>query len=1282
MHRYSILLLCWLFLVQDLHAVQTDTHGIHAVPAVTPVVIDGRLDDWDLSGAVLQCYDVETLRDVYSAEIAMMYDADHLYVALHWKSRNPMSNSHDPHYQASKGWAGYCVQLRIKTDRITHVTALYYAAKQEPTIQLSYGKSLNEPFGGGEKQLYRTEGWKLTDGAEMAFLKDADGNGYVQEMKIPWALITSSKHYGPGDTFACGIELLWGDGDWPVHRYADNMADGATSREFFFTAKDAWGPVFLERSGKLTLPPPSYLKQLQARDDVQGPVEIAYELAKDSRVTLAIEDAAGKRVRELVSAQPRKQGHVVELWDGLDDEAHPLPPGAYRYHALSHDGIHVNWLMSFANPGNPTWDTSDGRGAFYADHTAPRAVAAAGDFVALACPMGEGGKHLIGCDRSGQRLWGLANRVAFMSGNISLATDGTTLWVANDGPDATIYRVAAVTGVYAPWKRTATDADGRDYQVLDLVVSDQGADKRRSGTDLTAIAEHAGVVAACLAGEDQVKLLDATTGAVITRLSVPAPRAVTFLPDGSLVVLSQDHLLRLGRDGATAPFAREPFTDGYGLASDGSGRVFLSVRGAEMNVKVLSASGELVREIGRRGGRANHGPFVAGAMGRPAQVAIDGEGRLWVAEETANPKRTSVWSTEGALIRDFIGTTSYAGAGAINPDDPTMAFSDNTVYHIDLATGTSRPVYSVAASDQPDEIFHPRFDSRVRVFNRAGATYLFTSDRTQDCLCLVCSQGIWRPAACVGIARKDNDREVPINYLHPLMKGHDGQLFIWVDRNGDGLVQADELTFGMPQFGGKDMRLSGSYWGRLPDPAGTIPFLDCEHHALLKLPITAFTAAGVPVYDLGASQVIPVATTYPLQNGGEGMIMGGGDGRVYINQDPLIAIAKDGSLLGGFPSHHVSVHGSHTAKAPRPGSLIGPSSILGTADFGPAIGEVFSMNGNLGENYLLTADGLWIQALFKDTRGSFDIPAHAVRGMSMDAITAGGESFGGNFIRTKEGKVYLVIGGTDARVLEVTGLESIKRFDGNVTLTSEQALVVQRQLEERIARNAVAKTACISRTAAPIAIDGKAAAWPELLDDHAPAIEVQESRQERYGRVLARYDDQNLYLAYRVFARFDHPRNAGQDDRLLFKTGDCVDVVLDNGATGVRLLMTVVGGKPSAVLYEKTVAGTQAASRVPFSSPWRTIFFDRVSKPEGVVVASGPMPGGFIIEAKVPWLVLGITPRPGTTLRGDFGILSADNGGTMCVARHYWNNTATNLVNDVPGEAELTPKLWGDISVQ
>ena len=162
-----------------------------------------------------------------------------------------------------------------------------------------------------------------------------------------------------------------------------------------------------------------------------------------------------------------------------------------------------------------------------------------------------------------------------------------------------------------------------------------------------------------------------------------------------------------------------------------------------------------------------------------------------------------------------------------------------------------------------------------------------------------------------------------------------------------------------------------------------------------------------------------------------------------------------------------------------------------------------------------------------------------------------------------------------------------------------------------------------ARSTAPITIDGKIDEWPELLNDTATVIDVQESPQLRYGRVQARYDDQHLYLAYRVFGP-NQPRNAGQDPLLYFKTGDCVDLMLgpsDGKLTGaVRLLFTVAGGKPMAVLYEKSVPGIAAKDRVPFSSPWRGIYFDRVTvNPADVQVMTGATAGGYVVEARVAW---------------------------------------------------------------
>lgn len=1268
------------------HAQQTDNHGIHAAPAPGAMVIDGKLNDWDLSGKVFMCYDMDALRDTFSAEVAMMHDAANLYVAVHWKDATPMGNSHDPRYMASRGWAGDCLQLRVRTDKITHVTAWYHAETKAPAIHLDFGVGLNKAFGGGSKVLARTEGWKLDEGAEMAFVADADGKGYVQELKLPWKLITNEKTFKAGDTIACGYELLWGEGDWPVHRYADNLAEGASSREFFFTAVQSWGTIYLESAGNLKLPEPAYLKAARELDGV-GPVEISYELPKDARVTLAIDDASGKRVRSLIAARPRKTGKNVELWDGVNDQGKIVDPGNYRYKVLYHDGLHVNYVMSFASPGNPSWDTPDGTGAWYGDHSPAIAAAAGGDYAALLCPIGEAGKHLIGVDLNGQRKWGLHNRL--YADGIAVATDGKTLYIASYLPTSNkersfgrtfVWRCELATGKFSPWLRK----DSAGAAVLDLDVVPDGTPDACRG-----IAYREGQLAVLLATQNRVQIVDGKNGDTVKDIKdLPESlNAIAWAPDGRIIVAGGDALLAIDVASGKSSKLAAGLVSPFGLACDAQNNIYVSQRGAKQNVAVFDAQGKKLRDIGKDGGRPAHGAFIDEVMRNPGRIAIDSKGRLWVPESTLNPKRTSVWSADGKLITDYIGSTHYASSGAINPHDATMAFADDTVFKIDLAKGTSRPVYSIGPRGLADEVFRPSFDSHVRVVKHGDDTLLYSSDRTGTVYCILQSKGEWRIASAVGYVQKANHNEVNANWLHPLMKDHVGEPFSWADKNGDALVQADELQFGKPTLDGKPVESRGCYWGVLPETDGTINFISVDSNALVKLPILEYTACGAPRYETTIAKVVVLDSKWPkfgfanLQH-----ILGGSDGKVFLNQSPLTIVGKDGQIVGVYPSTVAGVHGSHNALSAKPGYLIGPNTVLGSADFGGEIGEVFDLNGNLGENYLFTADGMWIQALFKDTRGVFEQPAKAVRGMPMDAITAGGESFGGQFVRTPDGKAYLLIGGTDARVLEIIGLDSIKRLAGSVAYTPEQYAKARALSQERAAKALEAKRIKIVKASDAPVIDGKATDWPELTSDGAVLAEIRETPQKKYGRVSLRYDNQNLYVAWRVIGP-GAIRNGGQDERQLFKTGDCVDLMLgpaksEKGQGNLRVLVSKVGKEMVAVIYQKVVPGTAEKDRVGFSSPWRTIYFDKVSRVQEVKIASGPMPSGCFIEAAIPWKSLGVEPQSGLKLRGDFGVLFGDSGGTTTVSRQYWSNKSTGLVNDVPGEADLTPTLWGDLELE
>ena len=70
-------------------AQQTSNGELRAVPAPAKVAIDGKLDEWDLSGEILICYDLVRLTDVYSVRAAAMYDAANLYLSFRFKDKLP-----------------------------------------------------------------------------------------------------------------------------------------------------------------------------------------------------------------------------------------------------------------------------------------------------------------------------------------------------------------------------------------------------------------------------------------------------------------------------------------------------------------------------------------------------------------------------------------------------------------------------------------------------------------------------------------------------------------------------------------------------------------------------------------------------------------------------------------------------------------------------------------------------------------------------------------------------------------------------------------------------------------------------------------------------------------------------------------------------------------------------------------------------------------------------------------------------------------------------------------
>ncbi|MBM4034554.1 MAG: hypothetical protein FJ291_22650, partial [Planctomycetes bacterium] len=447
-------------------AERTLNRGLHAVPAPGKVVIDGELGEWDASGAIVCCKDVEQLLDTESVRVAAMWDAEALYLAFVFRDSTPMVNKIDPATMIGNGWRSDAVQLRCNmAGFISHVDCWYYTPGRKPAMTIHYGQ-----VGVKDAKVGRPA-YPEQLGAQEAFRAAPDGKGYTQEIRLPWKVITADGNVPPRTAdLRLGLEMFWGDADaqsWPRSRVTDNLADGETQTDFFWTNVKAWGRLILEEKGNLKLPPPAWMAG--KKTEPPGLVPITFEMPRDGFVSIAIEDAAGNRACSLLGGAKLSKGNHTVFWSGLSDRNEPLPLGKYRWVGICRDAINVHWLMSFYQPNRSCpWANSDGTGAWGPDHGNLQCVASGEGRVFLGGLGAEAGFPLFALDEKGDKLWtakgGEPDHLAYADGILWAYTsrgDSNWLGIAPRG----LMAFEAATGRWLDLK----GADGKPTKRLALL---------------------------------------------------------------------------------------------------------------------------------------------------------------------------------------------------------------------------------------------------------------------------------------------------------------------------------------------------------------------------------------------------------------------------------------------------------------------------------------------------------------------------------------------------------------------------------------------------------------------------------------------------------------------------------------------------------------------------------------------------------------------------------------------------------------------------------------------
>ena len=1003
----------------------------------------------------------------------------------------------------------------------------------------------------------------------------------------------------------------------------------------------------------------------------------------DGKATVVIEDAAGHRVRNLISGQPMTKGRHRLEWDGLDEAGSVVPPADYRWRSISHPGLRPVYQFSFVDaPGS--------------NHATFEAAASNANSVFLAAPVTEGGYEMIELTPEGTFKRGFNFPNGHGLGGVALALDDRFIYVAHDGTawgEKTDYSKPG-------WKQTRTlsvlrldlekgevaEFPGRvRYSVVKTYDVGPGTTSTRplDESALAGIAALDGHLYLADRSSNRVVVIDPATGKPERSFALEKPTALAA-GNGKLYALADGKLLQLApATGATKVLAT-PAGRPAGLWVAADGRFYVSDAQVQV-VRVLDAEGRPATVIGTPGGIAL-GPYDPQKMQNPAGLTV-AKGLVWVTEKHRwQPKRLAAYDTQtGRMAKEFFGPTNYGSQGAgFDPADDTRWIGQGALFKLDFTAHTSTPLSILGGETGRRHTFW-RQDGRTFIITSGKATWI------QE----LRADGTLRPLACISSAHQfsyENNWTPPQAFVDAFMRDYPtvkikvgqpggiqriqpnhGYGMLWVDRNGDGAMQAEEIEFSTAAT-----NLAGSGWSHdFHDLTLRVPAEVAGRKVLVTLKPDGWWPGGAPKYPaLNEAAKAGVPIDLPGSNQVESAV--DGFGNMVLNSSPdMRAFAPDGRLLWTYPNKWSGVHGSHDAPLPHTGELQGALFFSGVVAL-DAKADVMLLNGNHGRAFVLTSDGLYLDEMFPDVRMMTNPQAGGIG-------ILGGECFGGTFGRSeKDGNYYFQGGGISYRIYRIDGLRDTQRAEGTLAVSAAQSAAAERSHVRLVTDKTELRQAVIGWCATPPLIDGKDNDW---LGTPTAAW----SRDGKFAvTVRAAVDAGMLYLHYTV--RDESPWvNNGKDWQALFKTGDGIDLQLGTDPTAnpkrstpvpgdLRLFIAPMGQDNVAVLYRHRVPGAKETDGVIFQSPWRSEKVDVVRRLDLAKIAVQRESNLYRIEVAVPLADLGLTSAAGLGLHGDFGVIYGDGQGTVNVFRNYWSNQATGLVNDVPGEIMLSPNAWGELT--
>ena len=420
---------------------------------------------------------------------------------------------------------------------------------------------------------------------------------------------------------------------------------------------------------------------------------------------------------------------------------------------------------------------------------------------------------------------------------------------------------------------------------------------------LGGIATHNGLLVGSLVRQNELIVVEIKSGKVLPRIALSNPRGLAFDSQGRLLALSGSKLVRFAKlTGKPETLDAKGLEDPRHVAVDAAGQIYITDRGTSHQVKVFSAEGKLLRSIGKPGA-PTVGPYDPLHLNNPNGLAVDSQGRVWVAEADNYPRRVSVWSDKGELSKSFYGPTEYGGGGVLDPQDSSKFYYKGLEFNLDWKSGTDtlqrvfwRPdpfLNSAFGNYSPDTPLYPEAQKGRRYFtscythtptNGDEIAFLWQDGEKQARLVAALGDAhawpILRGAEFRGLWPEGTkpEEENPNSDARASMA--------WSDANHDGRPQPAEVKF-------TKGRISGI---TVMNDLACIVSQSGQHSVRFA---AVYESDGLPKYDLSNPDILGPSGGQPQSSGGNQSLTESGGWTIHTNASAPFSPYGIGGVLKG-----------------------------------------------------------------------------------------------------------------------------------------------------------------------------------------------------------------------------------------------------------------------------------------------------------------------------------------------------------------------------------------------